>query len=57
MDNLKSTGIAIEIDEDLGASVVHNMGAVGASPEMPRDISILYLADQIGSIMDSRSGY
>ena len=51
LDNLKLTGIGIEIDEDLGVSVVHEMGAVGASPDMPRDIASIYLADQVGSIL------
>ena len=54
LDNLKGTGIGIEIDEDLGVSVVHEMGAVGAGPDMPRDISQVYLADQIGSIVNTR---
>jgi hypothetical protein len=52
MDNLRSTGISIEIDEELGVSIVHDMGAVGATPDMPRDIATIYLADQVGSIMD-----
>jgi hypothetical protein len=52
LDNLKSTGISIEIDEDLGVSIVHGMGACGASPDMPRDIASIYLADQVGSILD-----
>ena len=51
LDNLKSTGIGIEVDEDLGVSVVHDMGAVGASPDMPREIASIYLADQVGSII------
>ena len=54
LDNLNSTGISIEIDEDLGISIVHEMGAVGASPDMPREISRMYLADQVGSILESR---
>ena len=52
LDNLKLTGISIEIDEDLGVSIVHGMGACGASPDMPRDIASIYLADQVGSILD-----
>ena len=51
MDNLRSTGISIEIDEESGVSIVHDMGAVGATPDMPRDIASVYLADQVGSIM------
>ena len=45
------TGISIEIDEDLGVSIVHDMGACGASPDMPREIASIYLADQVGSII------
>lgn len=51
MDNLRSTGISIEIDEEMGVSIVHDMGAVGATPDMPRDIASMYLADQVGSII------
>ena len=54
MDNLRSTGISIDIDADTGVSVMHDLGAVGATPDMPRDIAQIYLADQIGSILESR---
>ena len=35
----------------MGVSIVHDMGAVGATPDMPRDIASMYLADQVGSII------
>lgn len=56
LDNLKLTGISIEIDEDTGISLVHEMGAFGASPDMPKEIARMYLADQVGSVIDSSRG-
>jgi hypothetical protein len=53
---LKSTGISIEVEEELGISIVHEMGAFGASPDMPREIASMYLADQVGSIIDESHG-
>ena len=52
LDNLNSTGISIEVEEELGVSIVHEMGAFGSSPDMPREIALMYLADQVGSILD-----
>ena len=51
MDNLRSTGISIEIDEETGVSIIHEQGACGACPDMPRDIARVYLADQVGSLI------
>lgn len=56
MDNLKSTGISIEIDEETGVSLVHEMGAFGATPDMPRELARMYLADQVGSVIESSRG-
>ena len=56
MDNLKSTGISIEIDEETGVSLVHEMGAFGATPDMPRELASMYLADQVGSVIESSRG-
>ena len=51
LDNLKSTGVCIEIDAETGISVTHDMGAFGSAPDMPRDIARIYLADQLGSLL------
>ena len=56
LDNLKLTGISIEIDEDTGISLVHEMGAFGASPDMLKEIARMYLADQVGSVIESSRG-
>ena len=56
LDNLKSTGVFIEIDQDLGISLVHEMGAFGVAPDMPREIARVYLADQLGSVIDESRG-
>jgi hypothetical protein len=53
---LKLTGISIEIDEESGISLVHEMGAFGASPDMPKEIARMYLADQVGSVIESSRG-
>ena len=52
LDNLKSTGVCIEIDAETGISVTHDMGAFGSAPDMPRDIARIYLADQLGSLLE-----
>jgi hypothetical protein len=56
MDNLKSTEISIEIDDETGISIVHEMGAFGVTPDMPRELARMYLADQVGSIIDASRG-
>ena len=55
LSNLNSTGISIEVDEDTGISIIHEMGAFGTAPSMPRDIAFLYLSDQIGSLLESKN--
>ena len=52
MDNLKSTGISIEVDDETGVSFTHEMGAFGVTPDMPRELARMYVADQVGSIID-----
>jgi hypothetical protein len=53
LDNLRSTGISVEIDEDAGVLFHYPMGAFGASPDMPHEIAKLYLTDQVSSAMDA----
>lgn len=57
LDNLRSTGISIEIDEDTGLLFHFDEGAFGASPDMPRDIARVYLMDQVRSVFESRSAF
>ena len=52
LDNLRSSQISIEIDPEMGICVHHDLGAFGSAPDMPRDIARIYLADQLGSLMD-----
>ena len=47
--------IQIEIDAETGVSVVHSMGAFGASSDMPDDIARMYLADGIGALKENPS--
>ena len=57
MDALLNTGISIECDEESGLSLIHDMGAFGVTPDMPRELSEAYISDQISSLLaESRSG-
>ena len=57
MERLPNTGISIECDEETGLSFIHDMGAFGVTPDMPRELSEAYLSDQISSLLtESRSG-
>ena len=57
LDNLRSTGISIEIDAESGICVTHEMGAFGSAPDMPRNIARIYLADQLGSLFESEGKF
>jgi hypothetical protein len=52
---LKATGISIEIDEETGLLFHYDMGAFGSAPNMPRDIALPYLSDQIISAIEEKS--
>ena len=43
----------MEIDGVTGVSVVHPLGAFGASSDMPDDVAKLYLSDGIASLKES----
>ena len=47
--------VQMEIDGVTGVSVVHPLGAFGASSDMPDDIARLYLSDGIGSLKEDPS--
>ena len=47
--------IQVEVDGETGVSIVHSMGAFGASVDMPDDISRLYLADGLGALKENPS--
>ena len=47
--------VSIEIDGDTGVSILHPMGAFGASVDMPDDISRMYLADGLGALKEDPS--
>ena len=52
LESLNRTGISIEVDEETGVSLVHEMGAFGASPDMPRELAQMYLSDQVASVLN-----
>ena len=51
--NSVSSDVSVEIDKETGISLIHEMGAFGASPDMPDEIARMYLADGVGSLMKS----
>ena len=53
--NSVSSDLQIEIDKETGISCVYDLGAFGASPDMPDEIARMYLADSVGALIaDSR---
>ena len=44
--------VHMEIDGVTGVSVVHPLGAFGASSDMPDDVAKLYLSDGIASLKE-----
>ncbi len=54
LDAIKKTqGISIEVDSETGVQFVGQLGAVGASADMPRDISAPYLECELSGMLDS----
>jgi hypothetical protein len=47
--------VSVEVDASTGVSILHPMGAFGASPDMPNEISQMYLADGLGSLKENPS--
>lgn len=53
MDRLRTMpALSIECDKETGIQIVGRNGAIGASPDMPRDLTAQYLTHELGSLLD-----
>ena len=43
--------LSIECDKSTGISIVGDNGAIGASPDMPKDLTENYLTHQLSSLL------
>jgi hypothetical protein len=43
--------LSVECDKETGISIVGDNGAIGASPDMPSDLTETYLTHQLGSLL------
>lgn len=43
--------LSVECDKSTGISIVGDNGAIGASPDMPKDLTENYLTHQLSSLL------
>ena len=56
MDKLRvMPPLSVECDKETGIQIVGRNGAIGASPDMPRDLTKQYLTHELGSLLDETS--
>ena len=57
MEHMKGTGsLSIEVDDETGITVTGDLGAVGASPDMPRGLAEKYLAFEMREMIEQEWG-
>ena len=53
MERMKGLGsLSIEVDDETGVTVTGDLGAVGASPDMPRGLAEKYLAFEMREMIE-----
>ena len=53
MERMKGLGsLTIEVDDETGITVTGDLGAIGASPDMPRGLAEKYLAYEMCEMID-----
>ena len=53
MERMRGLGsLSIEVDDETGVTVTGDLGAVGASPDMPRGLAEKYLAFEMREMIE-----
>jgi Icc-related predicted phosphoesterase len=53
MDKIRgSRALSIEVDNETGVQILGELGACGATPDMPRDLSEHYLYHQLTEMLE-----